>query len=257
MKEFPDTAEKTSRRRFTKTIASALVAAPVISSLSSCAQNPESDNRGISATPSPQPSPPTKEDRGINPPVIIDGGSLTLLAPGKLMRIEDDQTPPKHYDFKYKQKNDGAFGPIKGIHIIDDYADEVLREYTLGSGESLQVHIWIARVTRQTGSEDDDTDAADYEPIATNPPLPPPNIIIQGGRLEFRMDRKANGDGKKVFKRRGKNQKRYLINDWDVGNTPFRFARVKVLVNPNQIVKYNSDDHPNDVEKGFRILLLI
>ena len=40
MDDFTDGKGKTSRRRFAKTVASALVAVPIISSLSSCSEQP-------------------------------------------------------------------------------------------------------------------------------------------------------------------------------------------------------------------------
>ena len=251
MKEFSQAPEKTSRRGFTKTVASALVAAPVIASLSSCAQKAKVDGPGDKSSPSPQPPPPAKEERGINPPVIIDGGSFTLIAPGTLDEIPDPETVPKRYDHKFHQKNATSFGPIKGIRIIDDYSYEILPEYLLATGETLQVHIWIAGVTTQTppANDDSDNDQAEYGPLSANP-----NIILQGGPFEVRMDKKINKD-RKLFKRKGKNQKKYHINDWDGGNSPFRLERIRVMV--NGVKKWYSDDHPNIENNGFRIYLFV
>ncbi len=86
--------EKTSRRRFAKTIASALVAVPVASSLSSCSPSPNPTSLALDAsTPTPQPSPsPNEIIRAGNPPVIIDGGSLMVLSARRLRKHDDDES---------------------------------------------------------------------------------------------------------------------------------------------------------------------
>ena len=73
------------------------------------------------------------------------------------------------------------------------------------------------------GDDDDDTDQAEYGPIA-NQSIP--EVIIQGGPLEIRSD-KTIPKTRKLFKRRGRNHKRFERNDWD---GKFRVAQVKVFV---------------------------
>jgi hypothetical protein len=247
MKESSQAAEKTSRRGFTKTVASALVAVPVLASLTSCSKEKQVGEPGTTPSPSPKAS-PLNYERGANPPVIIDGGSFTLIAAGTLERIPDPETVPKRYDFKFHQKNATSFGPLKGIHIIDDYGYDLLAEYILQSGETLKVNMWIAKA-HATGHDEDDDDAATYDSISDLP-----NIIVQGGTFEVRMDKKIDKD-RKLFKRKGKNQKKYQINDWDGGTTPFRLERIRVMVNGTK--KWYSDDYPNIEENGFRIYLLV
>lgn len=84
MVEKDDSVEKTSRRDFTKTIAAALVAAPVVASMAA-----RGDSKPSDGAPSPQPSPTTKAegdagDRSHGPPIIIDDGSLVIDLPDEL-----------------------------------------------------------------------------------------------------------------------------------------------------------------------------
>lgn len=245
MKDSTDAKEKTSRRSFAKSVATALVAAPVVSSLSSCAQKPTT-----------APARPYRDDA--NPPVIIDGGSFQVMIPATLDKhSDDDNVPPKKYKNKYSQRKDSSLGAIKKIHIIDDYADNRLAEYPL-NGQALQVHIWIAKAT-EAGDYENDTDTATYDPPSTSP-IPAgrlPDIVIQGGKIEIRMDADLDNDNKrKIFKRAGRNQRRYHLHDWEGGHSPFRLAKVKVLVGPNQTVQYDSETDPISLENGFRIILI-
>jgi hypothetical protein len=253
MKDSTDAKEKTSRRGFTKTIATALVAVPVISSLSSCAKKPETPP----AMPSPQPSPP--RESGANPPVIIDGGSLQIMIPAKLKEGKDEPiTPPRKYDKKYSPDPPNALGAIKGIHIIDDYAYSLLPEYTLLNNDTLQVQIWIAKVTKD---EDNPTQNGEvvYEDISQHND---PDIVIQGGLVEVRLDKKLDDDNnRKLYKRKKKNQKRYHIHDWMGGHSPFRVAKLKVIVSskPNDPIYTAEEDpatHINPLDNGVRIILI-
>src|SRR2546423_9863019 len=248
MKDSTDAKEKTSRRSFAKSVATALVAAPVVSSLSSCAQKPGT----VPGTPSPHPY----RDEA-NPPVIIDGGSFQVMIPATLDKRSDDNVPPKKYKNRFYQRKDSSLGAIKKIHIIDDYADDLLAEYHLGN-QTMQVHIWIAKAT-EFGDYESDTDTATYDPPSTSP-IPPerlPDIVIQGGKIEIRMDKDLDNDNKrKIFKRAGRNQRRYHIHDWEGGHSPFRIAKVVVMMSSSQTALYDSERDHTNVENGFRIILI-
>lgn len=242
MKDSTDAKEKTSRRSFAKSVATALVAAPVLSSLSSCAHKSD-----IGTT-----SPP--EYLGANPPVIIDGGSFEISIPATLKKQEPDDpippnppSPPKSYKYKFKQKGNKP-GPIKGIHIVDDYCRDVLKDYMLGSNETLQVQIWIAQVDNDL----EDIDNASGE-VKYKDPGQLPDIVIQGGKIEIRMDKDISSNERKLFRGKKNNKKRYHINDWDSGTTPFRLAQVMVYVSSKSDPVYTStEDH---LEDGLRIIL--
>jgi len=246
MKDSTNAKEKTSRRSFAKSVATALVAAPVVSSLSSCAKPQDTTN---SSSP-PSGTSPYLTDSG-NPPVIIDGGSLSISSPATLEDVEDTETTPKKYDHKYRERNKATLplGAIKRMLLTNDYGDPLL-DRTLQSGETLKVYLWIQKVKEhgETGNDDDDTDVAQYDNIANQAV---PEVIIQGGALEIRSDREFSKD-RKLFKRANRNPKRRQRNDWDPGHAPFRIARVKVLVNDVEVPPspfVNAD-------KGFRITLI-
>jgi len=240
-----DAKEKTSRRSFAKTVATALVAAPVLSSLSSC-QKTGSD---IGTT-----SPPAYE--GANPPVIIDGGSFQISIPATLDKQEPDDlippnppNPPKRYKYKFKQRKPNKPGPIKGIHIVDDYCRDVLKEYLLGGSDTLQVQIWIAEVDNDLEDIDNASGEVKYKDPGTLP-----DIVIQGGKIEIRTDKDIGSNERKLFKGKKNNKKRYHINDWNGGTTPFRLAQVMVYVSSKSDPIYTStEDH---LEDGLRIILL-
>lgn len=248
-----DATGKTSRRHFARTVASALVAVPVISALTSCATQPDSNSptNRTNETPTPQPSPtPDPKERGGDPPVIIDGGSLTILTPAVFKREDDDaQAQPKEYDHKFTQKKDASIGRIKRIRIINDYGDEVYPEYLLKDGETAQVHLWKQKATRG-GDDEEDTDTASYPNINASAH---PDVIIQGGKLEIRMDKNFLGTRKRLFKRRGRNHKRYHVNDWQGGDDPFRIGKVKVLVN-NALKFESTTANPDQADDGFRVI---
>jgi hypothetical protein len=249
MKDSPDAKEKTSRRSFAKTVATALIAAPVVSSLSSCAQ----PSGTPSPTPSPQPSPRVRT-YGANPPVIIDGGSFQIAIPATLIReLNTDPPippdPPKKHLYKFKQTPNNPLGAIKGIFIIDDYAYQLLPEYTLSNNQTLQVHIWVAKVETEAEDPNNDTDTVGYEDISAHAH---PDIIIQGGKIEIKMDKNITFD-KKLLKRETRNPKRYYIHDWEQ-RKPFRIAQVKVFVSGNPQAIFSSQ--PGDLDNGFRITLI-
>ena len=93
MKDSPDAKEKTSRRNFAKSVATALVAAPVVSSLGPHAQPPDT------ITPTLEPIVTPLYSSG-NPPVIIDGGSLGVSSPATLERDSDNENMPKEYNYR-------------------------------------------------------------------------------------------------------------------------------------------------------------
>jgi hypothetical protein len=248
MNDSTDAKEKTSRRRFAKSVATALVAAPVVSSLRYRAQPPDTIKLFPHAAVTPLPYP---TESG-NPPVIIDGGSLGISSPATLEKVDDTETSPKKYDYKYRERNrtnELSLGPITYIRINDDYGD-LLWEQHLGTGETLKVYLWIQKVKDhgEHGDEDDDTDTADYDPI--NDP-DKPEIIIQGGALEIRSDKKMPKVGK-LLKRKIRNPKRYERHDWD--NRSFRIAQVKLFVSSSASALYTSP--PEIADRGFRITLI-
>ncbi len=250
MKDSPDAKEKTSRRNFAKSVASALVAVPVASSLSSAAQPPGATGRTSSNADSrPHPSAIVVGDymRTGNPPVIIDGGSLEVSSPATLKKFDDDESSPKSFKNKYKERNSTTpLGLIKGIRIIDDYGAALL-ERELLNGETLKVYLWIQKVTSEQGDDDDDNDVIAYGAIA-NPTIP--DIIIQGGALQIRLDKDISKD-KKLFKRQARNPKRRQLNDWSGGHSPFRVGQVKVFVNNVEV----PPTLPIDPDMGIRIIL--
>lgn len=228
--------EKTSRRSFAKTVATALVAAPVVSSLSSC-------QKSVTL-----PEPPYT-DAG-NPPVIIDGGSFEISIPATLVSHPDDPNPtnpPKRYNYKFKPKANKP-GRIKGIHIVDDYCREILK-YMLGSNDTLQLQIWIAEVDNDSENIDTGSGEVIYKALGQLP-----DIVIQGGNVEIRMDKDISKNERKLFKGEKKNKKRYHINDWNGGTTPFRIAKVLFYVSSQANPVYTSTEA--DLENGFRVILL-
>jgi len=250
MKDSTDAKEKTSRRSFAKTVATALVAVPVGSSLRSHAQPPGT------ITPSPQPvvTPLTYPTEGGNPPVIIDGGSLGISTPATLERIDDNENLPREYNYKFRERNrtsELSLGPIRDLRITDDYGDLLWAQH-LEDGETLKVYLWIQKVKDhgEKGDEDDDTDTADYDDIDD---ANVPEVVIQGGALEIRSDKKMPKVGK-LLKRKVRNPKRYERHDWD--NRSFRLAKVQVWVTSggSTTSKYTS---PLEIaDRGFRVTLI-
>ncbi len=245
MKKTPDSDEKTSRRSFAKNVANALVGVPVISSLSSHSQPPDTTNRSAGPTPAPQ-----FNYRAGNPPVIIDGGSLGVSTPATLTKDDDNETTPKQYDDKYREKNN-ILGPIKAIRITNDYGDDLVAEREL-RGATVKVYLWIQKVKSggETGDDDLDTDAADYDDTPLDPNIP--HMIIQGGALEIRTDKRIS-KARKLFKREGRNHKRYERHDWD--NKPFRIAQVQVWVSDVVGAPIYTSTLPA-ADRGFRIILM-
>ena len=247
MKDSPDAKEKTSRRSFAKTVASALVAVPVGSSLGSHAQPP------ATVKPGPKPMVTLLYSSG-NPPVIIDGGSLGVSSPATLERNSDNESMPKEYNYKFTERNKTgglSLGRIVDLLVTDDYGN-LLWEQHLNDGETLKVYVWIQKVKDdgEKGDEDDDTDTADYDPIH-DPNIP--ELIIQGGELEIRSDKKLPKVGK-LLKRTVRNPKRYERHDWD--NRSFRLAQVQVWLTSGGTTTSKYISPAGAADKGFRITLI-
>jgi hypothetical protein len=243
MKDPTDPKEKTSRRSFAKTVASALVAVPVGSSLRSHTEPP------VRVKPTSQPTVTPLYSSG-NPPVIIDGGSLGVSSPATLERKSDNESTPKEYNYKFTERNKTgglSLGRIVDVLITDDYGNSLLAQH-LNDTDTLKVYVWIQKVkdNGQSGDEDDDTDTVAYDPIHD---ANIPELIIQGGELEIRSDKKLPKVGK-LLKRTVRNPKRYERHDWD--NRSFRLAQVKAFVNN---VEVPGSPFVN-ADKGFRITLI-
>jgi hypothetical protein len=179
------------------------------------------------------------------------------MIPAELTEGNDDPSkPPRHYDRKYSQSNPAALGNIKWIHIVDDYASDLFKLYPLGS-DTLEVRLWIAKVVKDEDDDGHPNGEVTYAPINSDP-----DIVIQGGKVEIRLDKKLDDDNhRKLYKRKKKNQRRYHIHDWEGGHSPFRIAKVVVVVsskptNPIYTAMEDPVTHDNPLDNGMRIILL-
>ena len=248
MKDSEDAPKTTSRRRFTKTAASALVAMPVISSLSSCAQR-QPPLPPPPGTPSPQPSPSGSPrigvERGSNPPIIIDGGSLSILTVPRFEK-SDDETDV----FKFKHiPDDENYRKIKGVIIISDDAQPLVNYALANDTEVLEVSIWIETVRKKFLQDEYDYDGVDVSVRA--------DMIITAGKtsanqLTIRTDEEIKNPKRSPKRKNDPKYRRYLKGDWDSkGNKQFRIAAVGAKVGPTVLLP------PAESDYGFKIVFVV
>ena len=242
MNDFEDAKKKTSRRRFAKTAASALVAMPVISSLSSCAQKqptPPSPPGSPSPQPSPSGSPRIGVERGSNPPIIIDGGSLSILTVPEF----DTTSPPA--PFKYTPKDD-AYKVISGVIVISDDGQPLV-SYALATNEVLEVSVWIGTVVKN-GNE------YDYDPVDV---ATPPDMKITAGKtltnpLTIVTDEEIKSPKRSPKKKNPPKYLQYLNEKWKTkGNKEFRIAAVEAKVGVQLLLRAAESDY------GFKIVFVV
>jgi hypothetical protein len=242
MKNFKRAALRQSRRSFAKSAAVGIIAAPVASSFS----------YSVSA------KPPDPFDSG-DPPVIIDGGSLAIISGGSL-----DVDRESSSTFLTPTPENHVYGSIKQIRVVNDFANDLLAPTVVGAA-GVTISLWKDMVDKNNshGDDDDDTDVTEYIPGNYNGPA---DVIITygpGTGGTFKIEVKSthlSDDHKKIYRRHGRNPKRYELNDWNGGNSKFRIGKVKITGSVNYETN-NSDpsnpNAPNTPDKGVRIILLM
>ncbi|HYX41347.1 MAG TPA: hypothetical protein VE821_06605 [Pyrinomonadaceae bacterium] len=217
-----DPTTKQSRRRFAKTIAAALVAAPALAALSSCTTTPTTNgNAGNqNTTPCPSPSPygtpiPTHiEFTGIEPPIIVDGGSCEITT---LEEFSPKSGQPNHFELKPGQT---TYKGVKGATVLNEYGT-VLKGYAVSATQTLTVNVWFGAVKSVS------SDVVDYDA-----PENDPQVVLKANGAGTSFDLfavEALGQRKNEFK--GKRLgKKYVIDKWKNGAKEFHLAKVQVLV---------------------------
>jgi hypothetical protein len=257
MKPHDDQSEKTSRRHFVRTVATTLVAAPVISSLSACSQPPAPTPTTTTGTPTP--TTPTTDITaqkgpfiitGNRPPVIIDGGSLHISS---AVKLKYDTTGPTARRYKHTQvEGDIAYPDTYGhatkVRVINDYGDYPYLCDEEVRGRELVVNIWLQKGVRNADG------TITYDPIPIEPHFvlrdtpgsDPSSFVIEypetiGGTIEEQMK------GAKVRAKYGK---------LGVTGRPFRIGQVHVLLAGDTCYDSQPPSDQNKVaENGFRILI--
>src|ERR1041384_1098440 len=163
-----DPTTKQSRRRFAKTIAAALIAAPALTALSSCTTTPTTNanngNQNTNPCPSPSPSPspygtpiPTHIETAPNePPIIVDGGSCEITA---LEEFSPVSGQPNHYQLKPGQT---VYKGVKSATVLDEYGT-TLKSYTVSATQTLTLNVWFGSVKSVTSG------VVDYDAPETDP----------------------------------------------------------------------------------------
>jgi hypothetical protein len=243
MKDSKKTAARQSRRSFAKSAAAGLIAAPVVSAISNSTAS--ASNFAF--------------DSG-DPPVIIDGGSLAIISGGSL-----DVDRESSSTFLTPTPENHVYGSIKQIRVVNDFSNDLLAPSDVGKAGSINISIWKDLVDKNNshGDDDDDSDVTEYIPGNYNGPA---DVIITygpGTGDTFKIEVKSthlSDDHKKIFRRHGRNPKRYELNDWNGGNSKFRIGKVKITGSVNYETN-NSDpgnaNAPNTPDKGIRIILLM
>jgi len=247
MKDSTDATEKTSRRRFTKTVASALVAMPVISSLSSCAQKPPTPGQPP-ATPSPQPSgtPGVEFERGINPPVIIDGGSLSISLD---TRLEQDDTNESPRPWKHTQQ-DRVYGAITAVRLMNEVGDPLRPsqpDFPVGLSDSLEL-----KISLQTAGPENGAGVVTYDPLPTEPQFLLTNTG-EGRTFEIRYVEKIDNPDK--LHKRTRPHKKYRRDKLKTGHLTskvFRIGKVQIIVGAT-----NFEAGESVADNGFRIVVFM
>lgn len=251
MKNDSDNAKKTSRRLFGKTLATALVAAPVISSLSSCnPSQPPTPGQPNAPTPNPSPDYKKTDDRILsnNPPVIIDGGSLSIET-AAIFKSVDTGTGPRPW--KHTQRGTHEYRAISRVRITDgDDGDSVfgtLRHIDV-SGGVVEVGIWLEIVA---GIDSSSGDVIYDTALPTEPQLLLTNN--DGGHIQIDCTEPIDGlepephfKGKRKFRRYRHN----FINQIKF----FRIGKVRVVTGG---ITYEAghETGSNKADAGFRIIL--
>ena len=246
MNDSQDVPKKTSRRRFTKTAASALVAMPVIASLSSCKDKSVSPP-SPPGTPTPRPT-GTPSPESSNPPIIIDGGSLSISLDTRLQQV-DTHEPPRTW--KHTQQ-DRVYGAITRIRLMNEYGDAVRPgqlDFPVGVSDSLELKIWL-----QTAGDENAAGEVTYDPVSAEPQF----LLTNTGEsrtFEIRYVEKIDNPDKVYKKKRP--QKKYRREKLKAGTGTilgkvFRIGKVGIKVAANS---YETDASAAD--EGFRIVVFM
>ncbi|MBC7910282.1 MAG: hypothetical protein H7Y30_07265 [Pyrinomonadaceae bacterium] len=268
MKPQDDQSEKSTRRQFVKIAAATLVAAPVISSLSSCTQQSAPTTPGGAPTPSPSPQTLTRSDKirsGNRPPVIIDGGSLHFSSAAKLKK--DSKPGPTARPNRHIQEIDPTgkyptvYGHVLGFRVTNDYGDLLSKpgDEVGAEGKELMVKVWLQTGEIRTDGTIKYDEPYDYraEPqfVFQDKPESVPgdhtSFVVEYFE-EFTAISEEQVKGPQVRAKYGK---------LDIGHGTkkvFRIRRVQVSVNKSIPDGYDSGDPtPDDlVHDGFRIIIL-
>lgn len=253
MKKSRDNSEKTSRRSFNKRIATALVAAPVLSALSSCKRqegnrsSTTQTNESPSPTPSPTPPGTSYLVRPGNPPIIIDDGSFTINLASKVVPQDLGGTRRR---YRHTQESPRVYGAITHIRLINDYG-EMLCNFPVGSGAVMELKMWIETGTDTNGVITYSGLTADYDPdfVLTNQ---------DNGSFEFRYGAEEKDKFKEPQKHYKKKRLHWRYEVKDKGNGAnlrlFRVGKVGVTVNSNSCT-VGGETPDNQADNGFRVII--
>ena len=236
MNDSEDAREKTSRRRFAKSAASALVAMPVISALTSCAKK-EPQPPSPPGTPTPQPT-GTPMMESSNPPIIIDGGSLSISLDTRLKQ-QNTGIPPRPW--KHTQE-EPRYGAITKVRLMNEVGDQLHDDFAIAAGASLELKIWL-----QTASPENPFGEVTYDPAPAEPQFLLTNTGT-GGTFEIRYPEKIdNPDKLHKTKRPHKKYRREKL-----ATKFFRIGKVGVAVGA---INYETPESAAD--NGFRIVVFL
>ena len=259
MKKITDSSEKTSRRQFNKRVVTALVAAPVLTALSSCKQQ-EPTQRTLTTqetTPTPSPSPsPSATPKIIlpgNPPIIIDDGSF-MINLGARFKHQDMGGSKRR--FKHTQDDEFRFyGAITHVRLLNDFGDKVCPDFPVNAGDTLELKMWT-QIAENINDDDDGDGTVTYSALGE---LNDPDFILtngDNGSFEFRYGGEESDKFKnpKVHVKKKIRHWRYEVKE--KGNKAFRVGRVQITVNANTCTAGGEADPNNKAEEGFRIIIL-
>ena len=258
-----DDHSKSSRRQFVKIAAATLVAAPVISSLSSCTQQSAPTTPGA---PTPGPSPTlAKSDNirsGNRPPVIIDGGSIHLSSEAKLKR--SSKPGPSERPFRFEQDDkDGDYKPVyshaEQVRITNDYG-ELFYDSCPFRDTKLEVKVWL-----ETVDDFKDGNVTYKGSIPTEPQfkfIDEPRGAEPSFVIEFADELDSSDDHFKGLRNRPKYQEKTIPG----ASKGFRIKKVEVILGGTSV--FDSDKpvtptnscaetspYPIKAEDGFRIII--
>ena len=228
-----DELSKTSRRTFTKSVAAALAITPFTSSSITgqerreipgfCQENPDSPWVGTCGELGVPQSEPHE------PPIGVEGGSLTMECEEKMHREDAALTPPRKYLYDFENY---TYGHIRRLEVVTEY-DSVFTYhcYKLNVDyiTSPKLQIWLQRLRKL-----DEVEEGGYPWIVSDiDPTTEPHILFtyrpidEPERLDgavIESDKKL-GDVKKGFKK----EQMFKHKHNGYGETHFRIGRWRVI----------------------------
>lgn len=121
-----------------------------------------------------------------NPPIIIDGGSLSISLDTRLKQ-ENTGIPPRPW--KHTQE-EPRYGAITKVRLMNEVGDQLHDDFAIAAGASLELKIWL-----QTASPENPFGEVTYDPAPAEPQFLLTNTGT-GGTFEIRYPEKIDNPDK-------------------------------------------------------------